>query len=142
MQAFLLLCDAANADVRGGKINMLGAGWSVTGPGPVATALVGFIRAPWDDVDWPLRFRLRLVDAAGNPVRLSKDREEQVSFTGEFAEPSDEPSDEMSKQLPFNFSFAVPIPPLPLQPGALFKWVFEFGGEEITSVEFAVRPEA
>lgn len=141
MQAFLLLCDAANADVRGGKINMLGAGWSITGPGPVATAIVGFIRSPWDDVEWPLRFRLRLIDEAGNPVHPSADRDEEVSITGEFAARSDEPSDELSKHLPFNFSFALPIPALPLQPGALFKWVFEVGGEEITSVEFAVRPE-
>jgi hypothetical protein len=42
----MLLADAAQ--VSEGKLNVLGGGWSVTGPNPTPSAIAIYIQVPWD----------------------------------------------------------------------------------------------
>lgn len=139
MLAFLLLCDAASTDKGSGKVNMLGAGWSITGPDPSAAAIAGFLRVPWDDVEDRVRFTLRLLDAKGEAVRPFVDNDDAVSFSGEFAVPPPDGLDEAILKLPLNIGFTIPLPPLPLQPGSTYTWVLESDGVGVASTDFAVR---
>ena len=73
MKATLLLCDAAQVDPAG-KVHILGAGWTVVGGGvgvPLpGQAVVALIHVPWHQPVAPPFLRLRLEEAAGNPVLL------------------------------------------------------------------------
>ena len=141
MEAFLVLCDAANVDPTTGKVNMLGGGWSVTGPGASAAAVAGFLRMPWEGLGGAIRFALRLVDDAGQAVCPFVDSDKPLRFDGEFALPDLAVPDDAPKHVPLNIGFAIPLPPLPLTPGRAYRWVLEAGDREAASVDFAVRPE-
>ncbi|WP_062345957.1 hypothetical protein [Herbidospora yilanensis] len=141
MEAFLLLADAANSDTSSSKVNMLGAGWSITGPAPQAAAITGFLRVAWDEARDDISFTLRLFDGAGESVRPFADNDRPLHFKGTFTLPDDEPADSTAKQIPLNFAFSIAIPPLPLQPGGVYRWVLEAQGADVAWVAFAVRPE-
>src|SRR3989304_5729195 len=53
MKVTMLLADAAQA--IGGKLYILGGGWSVTGPHPTAAAIAPQIEGPWDEANRPPR---------------------------------------------------------------------------------------
>ncbi|MGP4092956.1 DUF6941 family protein [Nonomuraea sp. KM90] len=140
IQAFLVLSDAASTDAATGKINALGAGWSVTGPVVPMSAVTGFLRIPWEEVPEKIRFSVRLLDDAGQPVRPFLDNDEALSFRGEIA-PSTEGVERAGMQVPLSFSFAIPIPPLPLEGGRSYEWVLEANDDKVASVQFAVRTQ-
>src|SRR5580704_826372 len=68
MRVTIMLADAAQE--CGGKLFILGGGWSVTGPliPPMAVALK--IDVPWDQANRPHHWRLELVTEDGEPVEL------------------------------------------------------------------------
>src|SRR3954462_9097331 len=68
MEAVLILADAAQQTGPGGKVSMLGAGWSVTGPAVAAGAVVVFLWIPWDETNAAHEVVLSLVDADGHVV--------------------------------------------------------------------------
>jgi len=140
MQGFLVLGDAASTDEATGKINLLGAGWSVTGPIVSMSAVAGFLRVPWEDLGAKIRFTLRLLDEEGEPVRPCADSDGTLSFTGEIT-PDAEGLEPMATRVPFNLSFAIPIPPLPLVAGRVYEWVMEADETRVASVQFVVRTE-
>lgn len=140
MQGFLVLGDAASTDEATGKINLLGAGWSVTGPMVSMSAVAGFLRVPWEDLGTKIRFALRLLDEEGRPVRPFADSDGTLFFTGEIT-PDVEGVEPMVTRVPFNLSFAIPIPPLPLVAGRVYEWVMEADETRVASVQFAVRAE-
>ncbi|GAA4102404.1 DUF6941 family protein [Nonomuraea soli] len=142
MEAFLVLADAVSADPAAGKINMLGAGWSIIGPQSQASGISCFIRMPWDEAQDQVQFTLRLEHSSGSPFLPFRDRDDQLKIGGSFAVPDLAEIDEVGKSVPFNVAFALPIPPLPLQTGHIYRWVMEVNGEDAASVEFAVRPES
>src|SRR5438045_5628836 len=66
----LIMCDAAVADPAGGKVHMLGAGWSMM-PSPTAPHAVALLlKIPWDRANQKLPMVLELRDADGKPVEL------------------------------------------------------------------------
>ncbi|WP_020544483.1 DUF6941 family protein [Nonomuraea coxensis] len=142
MQAFLVLCDAANADAATGKLNLLGAGWSLTGPAVPMSAVAGFIRLPWDEAHGEdLSFLLQIVDNSGEPVRPFTDNNEPFRIGGKFTLPDPEQAEEAAKTVPLNISFAFPLPPLPLMPGCTYRWILEAQDKEVASVAFTVRTD-
>ena len=66
MKVTLLLADSAQA--VGGKLYILGGGWSVTGPDPASFALAVKIEVPWDQAGLSHTFRLSLYDSDGQMV--------------------------------------------------------------------------
>ncbi|MEV1246419.1 DUF6941 family protein [Nonomuraea sp. NPDC050022] len=140
MQGFLVLGDAASTDEATGKINLLGAGWSVTGPMVSMSAVAGFLRVPREDLGAKISFALHLLDEEGQPVRPFADSDGTLSFTGEIT-PDAERLEPVATRVPFNLSFAIPIPPLPLAAGRVYEWVMEADETRVASVQFAVRAE-
>ncbi|QYC39539.1 hypothetical protein Nocox_09595 [Nonomuraea coxensis DSM 45129] len=142
MEGFLVLADSGNTEQATGKIHLLGAGWSLTGPAVPSSAVAGFLRVPWDDVKDDLTFHLRLVDADRNPVEvpLIDGKTRMVGFQGQLGIGDDRPKEGVERQVPMNLSFALSIPPLPLTPDGVYEWILDVGDVEVASVRFGVRP--
>jgi hypothetical protein len=73
----LLLADFAQ--VSEGKLNIIGGGWSVTGPFPVPSAIAAKIEVPWDQANRRHHIVVELTDEDGHivsfpfpPDRLSR----------------------------------------------------------------------
>jgi hypothetical protein len=105
MEAFLLLADAANADTGSSRVDLLGAGWSITGPNVPPAAISAFLRAPWGELSGEIQFRLRLVDAADQDVRPFADSDQPLSFDGAFTVSEATQLDGMRGKIPLNAAF-------------------------------------
>jgi hypothetical protein len=66
MKTTLLLGDFAR--VSDGKLDVLGAGWSVTGPDPASFGIGILFAVSWDETNTKHRFMLDLLDIDGNQV--------------------------------------------------------------------------
>src|SRR6266849_1547235 len=138
MRASLILCDFAETDLVAGKVHMLGAGWSVTGPQPSMQSVVALIKVGWTEANRSTNFVLRLTDGDGAVVHVPGPTGTQpLEITGrlEVGRPPGIP--EGSE---IDASFVVPVQPLSLTPGQSFTWRLSFGGEEAASESFYVRP--
>ena len=134
MEAQLILADAAQA--VGGKVSMLGAGWSVTGTPTAPQAVVGLIKVPWDRANEQLPMHLQLVDADGRPVLLpgpdgSLDQLVQFHATIEVGRPPG-----LTPGTPIDSSFTMNVQPLPLTPGR-YTWRLDLAGD-IVATSFQV----
>src|SRR5215510_6036406 len=79
MQVTMLLADFAQ--VSDGKLNVIGGGWSMTGPQPVPFGIAILIRVPWDQANHRHVMRLVLIDADGAPVTVeTEDGTEPLVF--------------------------------------------------------------
>lgn len=121
----MVLCDAAQ--VSEGKLHLLGGGWTVTGPGPVPSAIAMLVEVPWDKANTEIPFTLHLRDADGSavdqpgpmgptPVLL----EAQI----EVGRPPGVPAG-----TPLTVPLALGIPPLALPPGERFSWELTLDGQ-------------
>src|SRR5436309_2115207 len=120
MKVTMLLCDAA--EVAGGKLYILGGGWSVTGPGPSQMAVAIKIEVPWDQTNRRHRLRLELIDADGNRVSAPAEDPEhpsEVQVEGEF-EVGRPPG--ITPGTPMDFPLAIALGILQLPPGQRFTW--------------------
>ncbi|MEU8035535.1 hypothetical protein [Streptosporangium sp. NPDC049078] len=143
MQAFLLLCDSAQSDPATGKIHMLGAGWSVTGPVVPAMTIAVFLRLSWDEAGSPREFNLYLVDEDGESVTTSSpEGGRPIQFGGSVGldKTAQVEVDEILQKTGLQTSFTVSVPPPPLSPGRHYKWIFTVNDEELSSIPFSVRP--
>jgi hypothetical protein len=130
----LILADAAQA--VGGKVSMLGAGWSVTTSPTAPQAVVGLIKVPWDRANERLPMELELVDADGHSVVLrspdgSTDQPVEFSAGIEVGRPAG-----LAAGTPIDSSFTVNVPPLPLPPGR-YTWRLNIAGD-MMSTSFSV----
>ena len=66
MRIILLLGDLAR--VADGKLDVLGAGWTVAGPGPVNLGIGMLTQVPWAEMGEEHRVELVLVDSRGEVV--------------------------------------------------------------------------
>ncbi len=136
MQAALVLCDFAEADPSG-KVHMLGAGWSFTGPDAAPQAVVGFIKVPLDRLGSPIPVTIRLLDSSHQVVEVpGAGGVQRLEISGqiEMREP-----DDWDGASDLNASFAVNIGPIPLQRGATYTWYLDVDGKEAASTQFFVR---
>lgn len=121
----MLLADSAQE--VGGKLYILGGGWSVAGPqAPMAIAIK--IDVPWNSTNRRHAFQLTLLSEDGQaPPMLSSEGvvEGQVSFEGHFEvgrPPGIPPGTDIDASL------AVQLGPLPLVPGKGYMWQITIDG--------------
>ncbi|MGX7678193.1 DUF6941 family protein [Jatrophihabitans sp. DSM 45814] len=130
IEAQVILADAAQA--VGGKVSMLGAGWSVTGTPTAPQAVVGLIKVPWDRANEQLPLHLQLVNADGQPIALagpdgSADQYIEFNATIEVGRPPG-----LTAGTPIDSSFTVNVQPLPLAPGR-YTWRLDIAGDVIAT---------
>lgn len=139
MEVTMLLCDAAES--VGGKLYILGAGWSqiLVPDTPVNMSLAIKISVPWDQSNVPHRVTATLHDGDGNPVELPAAADEnpipvrnEIEFeTGR--PPGLMPGTELDAPLVFNFHG------LPL-PADSYVWILEIDGQPMSRAPFRVGP--
>jgi hypothetical protein len=135
MRASIILADFAETDPAG-KVHILGAGWSATGPQPGPQAVVGFIQVPPEQSEGAISFTLRLADLLGNVVEVPGPAGMQPMELGgqvEVREP-----EEWDRASDLNVAFAVNVV-LPLPPGHSYTWSLEVDGKDLATTTFYVR---
>jgi Family of unknown function (DUF6941) len=129
IDAQLLLCDAAVAD-PGGKLHMLGAGWSMTGSPTSPQAVAVMLKIPWDRANERLALVLRLVDSDGRSVAVATpDGAQEVTMGGDI-EAGRPPGVAPGSQLDAALAFTVPS--LPLPPGR-YQWRLDVADDTFTA---------
>ncbi len=134
----MLLADAAQA--AEGKLNVLGGGWSITGPGPVPSAIAMLIEVPWDRANMRYPWQIELVDSDGDPVLITGPMGDQpVKVDGEL-EVGRPPG--VTPGTPLALPLAINLGPLPLPPGGRYEWRLTIGEEshEHWRLPFSTRP--
>ena len=116
----LLLADFAQ--VSEGKINLIGGGWTVTGPMPAPSAIAAKIEIPWDQANVRHTLLFELLDQDGHPVAQPHGPggslvDIRVEADLEVGRPAG-----VAPGTPLDVPMAVLIPPLLLQPGGRFTW--------------------
>jgi hypothetical protein len=136
VKTMVLLCD--HAQEVGGKLYVLGGGWSIYRGSPVTMALAVKIAVPWEGANTPHSFTARLVTEDGaDPVLPLPDGTSApsvIQFEGRFeaGRPAGVPpgSD-------LDAPFAVNIAGLPLVAGR-YEWRLAIDNEPIDQVAFTV----
>jgi hypothetical protein len=135
----MLLADAAQE--VGGKLYILGGGWSITGPTPTPMAIALKLEVPWDRTNEHHTLLLELVDEDGTPVLVADDQGEQVPLqvSGEF-EAGRPPG--IKPGTPIDSALAVNFGPLQLEGGRRYQWRLSIDGDtdEDWSLGFSTRP--
>jgi hypothetical protein len=138
MKVTMLLADAAQA--AEGKLNVLGGGWSITGPGPVPSAIAMLIEVPWDRANMRYPWQIELVDSDGDLVLITGPMGDQpVKVDGEL-EVGRPPG--VTPGTPLALPLAINLGPLPLPPGGRYEWRLTIGEEshEHWRLPFSTRP--
>ena len=121
----MLLADAAQA--ADGKLNVLGAGWTMIGPQPTPSAIGIIFDVPWDRANEQLEFLLELVDQDGHPVIAPGEQgEAPIRIEGGF-EVGRPPG--VKRGTPLTLPIAINVGPLPLDPGGRYEWRLTVDGE-------------
>lgn len=137
MEVTLVLGDFAEVDSGTGKVHILGAGWSLTGPAASSQAVIAFLRVPPDRVPSPIQVTLRLLDAAGAVVEIpGVGGLQPLEISGQIEMRIPEQWDRSSE---LTTSFVVNIGAIPLTPGRRYRWTCEVSGKEVAQAAFAVR---
>jgi hypothetical protein len=138
MKVNLMLADSAQA-VQG-KLYVLGAGWTITGPDPTPSAIAMVVEVPWNDANRLFRFQLSLLTGDGQPVIVptpAGDRPLTLEGTFEAARPLGlRPGSSLTVPLAINMG------PLPLEPDSMYVWSLAIDGEtkEEWQLPFTTRP--
>jgi hypothetical protein len=134
----LLLADYAQ--VSEGKLNIIGGGWSVTGPLPASSAIAAKIEVPWDQANKRHHVVLELKDEDGEPVVLPASNGDpkpvRVDADLEVGRPPG-----LAAGTPLDAPMAVNIGALPLIPGKRYTWELSINDEthEDWQASFSVR---
>lgn len=134
----MMLADAAQ--VVGGKLYILGGGWTVITPGVSQFVIVCIVDVPWTKSNQEHTFRLECVDLDGNPLMVHTDDGEHPLFgEGKFGVGRPfgvRPGSALAIQ--FVVPFVVPFPP-----GGNFEWRMTINGEahEDWRLPFTTRGE-
>jgi hypothetical protein len=139
MKATMLLADAAQT--VGGKLYILGGGWTICGPAPVLMAVAIKLEVPVDQAGRAHDWSLTLLDDNGELVLLEALNGQRlpVEISGKF-EATLVP--ELPQDMPLDLPLAVTIGPLPLEPGSRFVWQLSIDGHaaEEWRLAFWTRP--
>jgi hypothetical protein len=138
MEAHILLADAAQRSPEG-KVHALGLGWTVTSTPLPPSAVVVFIKVPWDQANEPHHAVLGLIDEDGRPVlpHGPEGGELEIQTVFETGRPAGVP-----RGMPLDVALTFAIAPgMPLPPGG-YVWRLEIDGEgqETWRAPFQVRP--
>jgi hypothetical protein len=137
MRASLLLCDYAAQDQPGGKVHMIGAGWSVVGPQPNPHGVAAFIKVAWTEANEPHKLILRLTDSDGQIVAVPGPTGRQpIEFSGNL-EVGRPPGLPQGSEI--DATFTINLAPLPLIPGQRYVWHLEMDEKVLAEEGFFVR---
>lgn len=137
MRASLILADYAAQDAAGGKVHLMGAGWSVTGPAPTTHVVAAFVKVSWDETNIPHAVTMRLVDSDGMIVTVpGPEGEQRVEFPSSLEVPRPAGIPHGSE---IDATFVVNVGALPLTPGQRYRWELEIDGELRAAEPFLVR---
>lgn len=142
MKVTLLLADSVQA--VGGKLYILGGGWSNITPG-APFAIAGKIEVPWNEGANEHTMRLELVDADGHPFAIqqeSVDEPEPLWFEQRFCTGI---PPRIVAGTPLDHVFEINLGPgLPLAPGTRYQWRLTIDGREGEDwyLSFNTRPIA
>lgn len=136
LEVQLLLCDAAQADPTTGKVHMLGAGWSTT-RSPFQHAVVVLVKVPWDRANIPLPLTLDLLTDDGSPQVLDGPEDSKGGIHAEGKIEVGRPAGIAHGSM-LDHSFALNVPPIPLQPGR-YEWRLQLAELERVA-SFTVLP--
>ena len=134
----LLLADSAQA--VGGKLFILGGGWSQAGPAPFPSAIAGLIQVDWNETNKQHTFKLRVVDGDERPLTVSTPMGEQAfEVAGQFEvgrPPGVKPGTMIDVPLAINLG------PLPFRPDTKYVWRLTIDDDPLESAEvvFYIRP--
>ena len=134
----MLLADAAQA--IGGKLYILGGGWSLIGPNPAPFAIAIKIEVPWNEGNEKHQLQLKLLDADDQPVLIptpTGDRPCEINSAFETGRP---PGLRAGQSL--DVVLAINIAPLPLSPDSQYVWCCYINGETLDHwrARFSTRP--
>lgn len=140
MKVTMLLADSAQA--VGGKLYILGGGWSVIGPAPTPMALAIKIDLPWDRANMKHHWRLELLDLDERAITIptgSGNEREPLFLEGEL-EVGRPPGLKAGTAL--DIPLAINLGPIPLDPGRQYQWKLSFHElkDEDWRVQFSTRP--
>jgi hypothetical protein len=139
MRVTMLLADAAQ--VAEGKLNILGGGWDVGGPGPTPMAIAVILEVPPSQARRKHTWSLLLIDENGEPALLPVDGQKSaVEIHGEIQRIRITKSAPLEK--PVNIRFAINIAPLPLEPSTSYAWRLSIDNKtrKDWQVSFGTRP--
>lgn len=130
------------AQVAEGKLNLIGGGWTITGPQPVPYGIGLIFDVPWDQANEQINFRLDLVDQDGQPVEIETPMGEQPLFIEGGFEVGRPPG--LKRGTPLATPVGINLGPQPLPPGGRYEWRLTVNGEsaEDWRLPFSVRPAA
>jgi hypothetical protein len=119
---------------------VLGAGWSVNGPGPFAFAIGLIVDVPWHETNRQHKFRLELIDLDGNPVALMGPAGEQPVAIEDGFEVGRPPG--LRSGTALTVPYAINFGPMPIPPGGHYEWRLSINGEtrEDWRLPFGTRP--
>jgi hypothetical protein len=137
MKATVLLCD--HAQEVGGKLYVLGGGWSIYRGTPITMALAIKIDVPWDEGNQPHEVVARLVtEDGGDPIVPGPDGSEpeprRIEFQGRFE--AGRPAG-LVPGTDLDAPLAINIANLPLGAGR-YEWRVMIDGEHADRLPFAV----
>ena len=138
MKVTMMLADSAQA--VGGKLYILGGGWSLTGPEPCPSAIAVLVSVPWNETNRKHTVSVDLVDADYRPVLVpTPEGDAPLSIRGDFEvgrPPGILPGS--SIEIPFAFNIGA----IPLQPGKRYVWKLAIDGknDDNWQVVFSTRP--
>jgi hypothetical protein len=133
----MLLADAVQA--VGGKLYILGGGWSIRGSEPTAMAIAIKLEVPWTEANRRHTLQLTLLDEDHQPVMVPTpvgDRPVELTTEFEVGRPVG-----LTPGTPLDVPLAINIGPLPLQPNRRYIWRCSIDREsgENWQVSFATR---
>ena len=134
MKVTMMLADSAQA--VGGKLYILGGGWSAIGPEPTPSAIAIKVEVPWVEANVKHKLVVSLLDDDARPVQIG---DQIIEVKGEF-EVGRPPG--LPAGTPLDATLAINIGPLPLEPGKRYVWRLSIDGEsrEDWYVGFNTRP--
>jgi len=139
-RATLMLADYATAD--GGKLTVVGGGWTVRGAQPGPGAIAGTIEVPPALANRQHQLRFELIDFDGQPVHVeTPDGEQPLVIEGQF-DVTRTPG--MPIGAPLTCPIAINLAHFPLPPGGRFVWRYEIDGiaNEDWRLAFVTQPDA
>jgi hypothetical protein len=123
--AHMMLADAAQ--VAEGKLNVLGAGWTVTGPMPTPFAIAIQMEFPWRETDRDHQLRLEVIDMDGTPFAIQTPMGMQpLVLEAKFPVPR---PDDLPAGFPMPAGVAINSGPIPFPPDSYFEWRLMIDGK-------------
>jgi hypothetical protein len=141
----IVLADFANEDVSK-KINMLGAGWQLTGLGPngvtAEAAIVVLVQVPSQYRGQQFAIGLTLLNEAGDPVSFPSPSGEPMPLRIQQlcnVDPPVVPGIHVPNHVPSSVQIVLRLGNgLPLPPNQLYTWSFEIDGNKKSRLSFYV----